>query len=110
MWTSSLLWPVLLAQNVLAITVDTTSAGKQLDLPCGVVGPGNTNQIMYDSLNKERRKHRSPRTNELLQRERHSMLDCSSIVVRSLELMSSREWYQVYYHSHISGGKLEGCS
>jgi len=110
MRTSTLLWPVLLAQNALAITVDTTSAGKQLDLPCGVVGPGNTDETMYHSLNKERRKHRSSRTNELLQRERHSMSNDPSIAARSLELMLSRERYQVYYHSHISGGKLEECS
>jgi hypothetical protein len=33
MRASNLLWPALLAQNAIAITVDTTSAGKQLDSP-----------------------------------------------------------------------------
>jgi mannan endo-1,6-alpha-mannosidase len=52
MRTSSLLWPVLLAQNAIAITIDTTSAGKLMSVKeWQMLELEDTNRMLYaDSI------------------------------------------------------------
>jgi hypothetical protein len=78
MRASNLLWPVLLAQNAIAITVDTTSAGKHLDICEADVE--KTNKMLHDRLHKKRRKHRSPRPDDFLQWKRNRTSNAPSQV------------------------------